>query len=297
MTTDAIASSIAIGLGVTLAAALVPAWRATRISPLEALRSAELPPPPRNPVRTALALVLLASGAALLGWGLLGDLGLGALAPGFLGVLLMGAALLGSRLVVPLAQLVALPLQLVYGVSGRIARRNATRHPRRTSGTAAALAILVTIVSFTAVTSASYERTSAETVDFRFQGELVVQGFQEGVTLPPEVKQALADVPGVARVGEMAVAPGVTEASDGTIDVNGVDPASAAHTYRFRWRNGSQHTLTRLGLPTRWSSASSPTSWTSTSATKPRCSRRPATPRATALRACSPTTRTTRSES
>jgi putative ABC transport system permease protein len=247
MTTDAIALSVAIGVGVTLAAALVPAWRATRIAPLEALRTAKLPPPRRDPVRTALALVLLAAGAALLSWALLGDLGLATLAPGFFGVVLVGAALLGSRLVVPLALLVALPLQLIYGVSGRIARRNATRHPRRTSATAAALAIVVTIVSFAAVLSASYERTSADTVDFRFQGELVVQGFREGVTLPPEVERALADVPGVAHVGEMAVAQGITEAIDGAIDVNGVDPADAAQTYRFRWRDGSQRTLARLG--------------------------------------------------
>lgn len=245
MTPNAVALAVALGLGVTVAAAYLPARRASRVSPLEALRVAELPPPERRPVRRA--LVLLGIGTALLAWALLGDLGLAGWLPGFVGVILVGAALLGSRLVSPIAQLVALPLQLLFGISGRIARRNATRHPRRTAITASSLALGVTIIAFAMVLTTSYERTSVATIDLRHRGQVVVEGFREGATLPAAVEPALRRVPGVAGIGAMSVVQATRVDQELQTRVNGIDPATASRTFRFRWKEGSPRTLDRLG--------------------------------------------------
>jgi putative ABC transport system permease protein len=89
------------------------------------------------------------------------------------------------------------------GTTGRLARENAMRSPRRTSATAAALTIGVFVVGFIATTAASATDSIRGTVDKSFVGDFVVQsntGFQGG--LPPEVAADIADLPEVAAVAQ-----------------------------------------------------------------------------------------------
>src|SRR5262249_14461843 len=136
--------AFAVGTGVTVLAAMVPARRATKVLPIEALR--ESTPGAEKPrvLRAVVGLLVLAAGAAALLDALYGDgsmklFGLG-LAASMVGVII--ALPVAVR---PLAALIATPLRL-RGLPGELARQNATRNARRTSATAAALMIGLTLV-------------------------------------------------------------------------------------------------------------------------------------------------------
>ena len=66
------------------------------------------------------------------------------------------------------------PLPRLRGVTGELARQNAMRNPRRTSGTAAALMVGVAIVTLFTVVASSIKATINEEVSQSFGGDLVV---------------------------------------------------------------------------------------------------------------------------
>ena len=133
-----------IGIVVTVLAAFVPSLRATRVSPILAVREG---PSPRGrfarftPYVALLVLVvaLLLSPAARsrTSWG---SARACSIAFGVL-LLFVGVAMISSKLVRPIAAVVGVPGERIAGVSGFLARRNTLRNPGRTAATAAALMI------------------------------------------------------------------------------------------------------------------------------------------------------------
>lgn len=198
------ASSVLIGLIVgvvmTLVAAFVPARAATAVAPLEALRPAEdaTTETHRGRVRLVLGLVLVLLGAGLLGVGAAASTLLIALPGGvlsFVGVLLCGSLFLPA-LVTAVGKL-ASPL----GVPGRLAAINAVRNPGRTTATASALLVGVTLVTMM--------MAGAQTSRAAFEAEL-------GANYPVDLE--------VQQVGNAAAA----EAAVTTVErLNGVDAALA----------------------------------------------------------------------
>lgn len=143
---SAVIAGLLAGILLTVVAALVPAKAATAVAPLAALRPADDASfrNRRGRVRLVLGAVILGGGSALLGIGsatvslevaLLGG------AASFIGVLLC------SSLFIPAVVSWAGRLAYPAGVPGKLAAVNATRNPARTSATAAALLIGVTLVS------------------------------------------------------------------------------------------------------------------------------------------------------
>ncbi|MCX8452719.1 ABC transporter permease [Paenarthrobacter ureafaciens] len=143
---SAVIAGLLAGTLLTVIAALVPAKAATAVAPLAALRPADDASVRnrRGKVRLVLGAVVLAGGSALLAFGsasvslevaLLGG------AASFIGVLLC------SSLFIPAVVSWAGRLASPAGVPGKLAAVNATRNPARTSATAAALLIGVTLVS------------------------------------------------------------------------------------------------------------------------------------------------------
>ena len=63
ISSTAIAIGVIVGMGVTVVAAVWPAWKATAVAPIEALRSAELEPPSASRKRTILAAAAWPSGS------------------------------------------------------------------------------------------------------------------------------------------------------------------------------------------------------------------------------------------
>ncbi len=143
------------GTIVTLVASVWPAVRATRISPISAVREGGMVV--KKPSRKTLVFGLTVTSLSAFGlvYGLLGEnvssamrvLGIGL---GSFGIFI-GLAAIAPRLVRPLAHVVGLPAARLGGAAGRLAQENAVRNPGRTASTAAALMIGLTLVSFVAV--------------------------------------------------------------------------------------------------------------------------------------------------
>ncbi|CAN5649891.1 ABC transporter permease [soil metagenome] len=191
--------SIIVGLVVTLLASLAPAIRASRIPPLAALRDAAINRSDTSRARTVLGAVLTAGGVGLVLYGALADLdsplgivGLGAV------LSIIGVVVLGPIVARPASQLLGWPVAALRGSSGSLARGNAMRNPRRTSGTASALMIGVAVVALFTVVAASLTTMVRDTVAGAITADLIIvdSGFS-GSGMSPDMTDALAALPQV----------------------------------------------------------------------------------------------------
>jgi putative ABC transport system permease protein len=186
--------ALVLGLIVTLAAALVPAIRATRVSPLAALRDVAIDRSGASKLRTALGILVLAGGAFALSsaWtdgssDALPTVGMGA------ALLILGAIVIGPVLASPSVRLIGLPLTKLRGVTGRLATENAARSPKRTSATASALIIGVALVGFITVFAASAKESITGQVERGFKGDFVVQSSAGSFGPPSGFPASVAD--------------------------------------------------------------------------------------------------------
>lgn len=229
--TSTVVAAFVVGIGVTVAAALVPARRAATVAPIDAMRDASIESTITSRKRVVVGVVLAAIGVYGLVRGVVGTdaalVGLGSVAT-FNAVLALGPVL-----VRPITRAVAFPLQRL-GASGRLAAANASRNPRRSASTAAALTIGVTLVAgasmFAATASASVRDDAADVLI----ADAVVRPIGPNPGLPSEVTGLAAAVDGVdtlplhqlpAQVdGSMEIVGGLDLArSDGFVDVTVVE--------------------------------------------------------------------------
>lgn len=173
---SAIIAGLLVGTLLTVLAALVPARAATKVAPLAALR-----PSDDATVHTTAGRVRLGVGVALI---LLGGIGLiiGGLNSSLLLALPAGAAsfvgvLLAASLFVPRLVAFAGKLARPAGVPGKMAAANAVRNPRRTTATASALLIGVTLVTMM-MTGAATARSAFDTsLDGHYPVDIVAQSY------------------------------------------------------------------------------------------------------------------------
>jgi putative ABC transport system permease protein len=246
--TRTIVVSLLVGTVITLVSALTPALRATRVPPMAALQEAASLPRGRTARwRTPLAAVVVLLGVVLLLLGLFGSAS-GGDAAGLVGagaaVVFIGVGLLASHIVRPLSLAVGLPVERLRGVSGRLARENASRNPRRTASTSAALMIGVAFVAFVTIFAAGLKASIADAVDVGLKGQLIVQSsnFQP---VPGPAARTLASVPGVGTVSGIRFTKAVV-AGKGRPTVTGVDPATIDDVFDVDWTEGSPATLIAL---------------------------------------------------
>ncbi|MFI5954927.1 ABC transporter permease [Cryptosporangium sp. NPDC051539] len=198
---SAVAGSFAVGLVVTVAAALIPAVAASKVLPIAAMREAATPDRPLTRLTVAGALTTVAA-AGLLGGGLARP-GENSLALIFAGVLLtlLGTALLTPQITRPAVGL--LGRAVGWSVPGRLARHNARRNPRRTAITAAALMVTVALVAGVSTVIVSATRSVGRLVDRQITAELIVTGASGGNTrapFDPAVLTKASTLPSVAGV-------------------------------------------------------------------------------------------------
>lgn len=225
--------SLLIGTIVTLVSSVIPALRATRVPPVAALREGAILPPGRGArFTTPLAVLLSAIAVVTLCVGLFASLdsgpalslvGLGA-ALGFIGV-----ALLSPRLVGPLATVIARPLERYAGLTGRLAKENAVRHPGRTAATAAALMVGVTMFAFASIFAASARSTIRNAIEQGSKAQLILQNTDGFSAITPRAADAVAKVPGVERVTRVRFTHARTKGESRS--VVGIDPATFGTLY------------------------------------------------------------------
>ncbi|MFN2606785.1 MAG: ABC transporter permease [Acidimicrobiales bacterium] len=167
--------AVVVGIVVTVASSLLPALRATRVSPMAALRVSAIPSGGRvRPARLAVGAAFLVLGGVALAAGLGGG-GISLVGLGALGIL-VGAAVLAVVIARPLAGVIGAPPARFFHVPGRLARDNAMRNPARTASTSAALMIGLALVTFVAVLSASIKASITASFDTSFAADYVVTG-------------------------------------------------------------------------------------------------------------------------
>lgn len=187
--------ALVVGMTLTLVSSFLPARKASKILPIEAMREG-LGSAPRRSLRTrALAgSAILGLGVLLLGLGLFASVGRAIIfvaagaAISFIGVSVL--APLAAR---PLADIIGWPLPRVFGVAGLLARENTKRKPRRTAATASALMVGVALVAFFSVFGASTKASINETIFELFPSDLTFQSTNPSNTaVPHEISPAFA---------------------------------------------------------------------------------------------------------
>jgi putative ABC transport system permease protein len=247
-----IIAGLAVGILATLVSGFVPARRATRIEPITALRDAEATgggPLRRRRVVAAGLLALL--GIVVMLYGLFGDVGSDSATASAIGLgavlLMFGFALVAATLVRPMARAIGKPLERFQGLTGRLARENAQRQPQRTATTAAALMIGVALVVFVAIFAAGAKATVDATLDKQVRAAGIVTHQNGFNPLPDGVVDALRNVDGVAAVSPIRIEPAKLVSDGKTVQLNGVDPATAGEALTLQWSQGSNAALSQLG--------------------------------------------------
>ena len=240
--------AMAVGVLVTLASALIPALRATRVSPMAALLEAELPEAHgRGRVFAAVAALLTLGGIAMTCVGLFGSLDSNA-AAGLVGggavATLFGVSMFSPRLVRPLASLAGWPLERLRGITGRLARENAVRKPGRTAVTAAALMIGLAVVVFVTVFAAGISASVGNAIDRNFQGDVVLQNTDGFSPISPGAAAEAEQVDGVRTVSSLSFGGAEYEGKD--IRVSAVEPTTVSDVLSLDWEEGSPETLSGL---------------------------------------------------
>jgi len=242
--------SLLVGTVVTLLAGLAPAFRATRVPPIAAVREgAELPPSRMARYTPYIAILTMLLAVLLLAYGMFVD-GLGtierllALGVGCL-ALFTGVALLSSRMVRPLANLVGWPARRVGGVAGQLAQANSKRNPGRTASTAAALMIGLALVTFVTVLAEGIRSSNGDAIEEQIQADYVVTA-QDGYSpVVPEAGEGLKSASAAELVTN--VRSDLGEAAGSGKYITGIEPESIAQAYKFDWKDGSDDVLTTLG--------------------------------------------------
>jgi putative ABC transport system permease protein len=205
----ALVSAIVVGIAVTVVAALYPAMRAGRVSPVEAMRarSAETG---HSRVVSLLAPVLgLALAGAGIPWiyylaknlsaslgGLVYASGIAAIIAAFLGI-----SLVIPVLVRPLAALFSPVLRFLFGVEGRMAAANATRNRGRTALTASALMVGISLVVAFSALGGSLLGSIRDYLDGSLGSDYVVQPTQQNsdAGFSAELPEKIGRVQGVEK--------------------------------------------------------------------------------------------------
>jgi putative ABC transport system permease protein len=221
---EALVASVVVGIGTTLVASLGPAFKASRVAPLAALRDVAVDRSAMSVWRAVVGVLLAGAGVATLvtatsAADAMARAGLGALG------LLVGAVVLGPVVARPAAAIIGSGPAALRGVTGRFARRNAMRNPRRTAASASALMVGTAVVGLFTTFGASIKATLDETIADDFAGDLVVlpEGFS-GSLLSPDLAPAIAELPTVDAAIGTAFGPGVIDGS--TVEVAATDVAA-----------------------------------------------------------------------
>ncbi len=199
-----LAAVVAIGIGVTVAAALEPARRAAAISPVEALNARLEPAGARRARLRWLIAVFAAVGlAGLLAWPR--DAGTAGLVRSAAVYLVLFATVLAAPIVLGgLGRLAGLPFRGLFRLEERLARASIVRDRSRTTLTVGALAIgLAMVVAIGGVAHQSRLAATAWLAEVVPGDELVTS--IRPVALDEEVIDELEAVDGVERVSPMAL--------------------------------------------------------------------------------------------
>jgi putative ABC transport system permease protein len=170
-------TALIAGVGITVVSSVFPAIRSSKIPPLAALRDIAIDTTGRSVRRFAAGVVIAIAGAVLFAIGLITSISKPYIPTGAGAALIfIGVAVMGPAIARPASWLIGWPLPKLLGTTGQLARENALRNPRRTSGTASALMIGVALVTLASVLFTSVKVSTDKAIDRDFSGDFIVSG-------------------------------------------------------------------------------------------------------------------------
>src|SRR5262249_42932832 len=237
------------GLTVTLAAALSPARKAAKVSPVVAMQ--EVPAGSTgygSKQRILVGTALLVLGVAALFTGLFAHVGSRVLVVGAGALLVFFAvSVLGRTVSLPLSRAIGAPLPRLRGIPGKLARANAMRNPKRTAASASALMIGVGLVGFITILASSTTASVNSTIDRSFAGDIVIDS-GAGLTggIDPALASRLAKLPQVSTVA--GVRGGLAEIFGAPEQIAAVHPQTIGKIFHVGPTQGSTGGLGRTGI-------------------------------------------------
>jgi putative ABC transport system permease protein len=191
ITPTAVVPAILAGTLITVISVMIPARRAARTDPIEALRISAAETASISRRRTIFAIVLIAGGAYGLLFGSKVAIGFGALVL-FVGVIVAGPifAVFGAS--------IARPVMSRFGLEGRLAADNTARSPKRTAITANALLIGVFLVTFVSVAGTSLKDFVVAKIKELETADYVIAS--TGGTIGPDLVAKLERIDNVTKV-------------------------------------------------------------------------------------------------
>ncbi|MFJ3642435.1 ABC transporter permease [Streptomyces sp. NPDC090108] len=231
------AAALAVGVVITVLAAWLPGRRAAKIPPVAAMSSVHAAATTKSLVlRNTLGALFSAAGVAvvLAATTMSTDsaqapMGLGAV------LLIIGVFILTPLLSRPLIAASA-PVLRVFGVSGRLARQNSVRNPRRTAATASALMIGLTLITGMTVMAGSLQTAIDKMASSALRADYVVT-MANRTPLSPEVAKKIAATEGVTASSPLRN--GASRIDGGTEYLTGVDGAHIGELTDLKVTDGS----------------------------------------------------------
>jgi putative ABC transport system permease protein len=237
--------SLVVGTLTTVLAALVPARRATKVLPVEALRESTPGASKASRRRGVVGLVTTAVGAGGVLSSLYGDAPMVIFAVGLLATV-AGVLICLPLAVGPLASLIGVPLRM-RGLPGELAEQNAKRNPRRTSSTAAALMIGLALVVSMSVFASSLKASYGDVLAGQMDADLFIKASSaQGPGFSPTVVGTVEDVSGVDVVSPTGWGQARFEGEPSSF--SSVDPATAARVLELNVSQGSLKDLAGDGI-------------------------------------------------
>ncbi|MBU6534942.1 ABC transporter permease [Streptomyces sp. NPDC057245] len=267
ITPGTVVAALAVGVLITMLAAWLPGRRAAKIPPVAAMNSLHAKATTKSLVlRNTIGSLFTAAGVAVVLAATSMDDAQSAQGPLALGaaLIVIGVFVLTPLLSRPLIAAAA-PVLRVFGVSGKLARQNAVRNPRRTAATASALMIGLTLITAMTVAAVGVQSAINKMASDSLKADYVVSMANFGY-LSPDVADKLAGVEGVTDSSPMrsgsATVDDVDESltgvsgsafgkladlpvQDGNAEIGGTrvvvdEPTAEAHG----WKPGSEFTVT-----------------------------------------------------
>lgn len=202
-----VGTALLVGVLVTMLAAWLPGRRAAKIPPVAAMSSVHAKATTKSLVlRNTIGALFAVAGVAVVLYATTMDgsdgqapMGLGAV------LLILGVFVLTPLLSRPLIAAAA-PVLRVFGISGKLARQNSVRNPRRTAATASALMIGLTLITGMTVMAGSLQKSIDKMATSAIRADYLVS-MANGNSLSPDVEKKLAAVDGVTGISPLRNAP------------------------------------------------------------------------------------------
>ncbi|MFG3515518.1 ABC transporter permease [Streptomyces bobili] len=202
-----VATALVVGVVITMLAAWLPGRRAAKIAPVAAMSSVHATASTKSLVlRNTIGALLSGAGVAVVlaattmsGSDGQAPMGIGA------ALLVIGVFVLTPLLSRPLIA-AASPVLRIFGVSGKLARQNSVRNPRRTAATASALMVGLTLITGMTVMAGSLQKSIDKMASTAIKSDYVVS-MANGNELSPDVEKKLKATDGVALTSPLRNAP------------------------------------------------------------------------------------------